>query len=462
MGKKPEDIKKQKEKELAKKRKALEKRRREANKNDPQYVKKLQGEKQNKFDKNLSFLTEKIVSNKFCLPVLTVICFFIMSAVCYIKGYKIFASDFDVIMPFQCLYAGDFSIGFCSRLFIGSVLSLFTDFVTTETINIFARTAFYLSFVLQSFIAAAVIKKGIGNRNWLILLFAAVFLVDPVTVCQYAFYHGLLDLYNYIVFLVCVLILTRKSSYLQFAVPILSFIGLAIHYQYFMAFFPAVFVLGLYRTVNCEKTALGKEAAAFGINTVISCAFFFYFVVLAEKTLTMTSDEMLNYVSSKTDAFIFEDYLVYYLYGSHKGIEYSTLGDFLGYLVQYTFKLTRPSVYIKYLSFTAPLFISFWSIWGVLIKREKGLCKLPFIFASIMPFALVIELLISSDVWRWVSAAVVSQFTVLFALYIMKAPCVNTLLNNIKNMKKSVKITVLFLFAAYMAFCFAFVLTDYK
>lgn len=460
MGKRPEDIKKQKEKELAKKKKALEKRRTMAKKSDPEFIKQqketAQTEKlkrKEEISAKTTLLADKITSCKVFLPVTVILCFLIMCIKCYSEGYSVFSSEFSVNGLFHCLYAGDLSIGFTSRLFIGSILSLFTDVLTAQTINIFAKTALYISFILQSLLTAAVIKKGIGEKNLFIILFAVIFIVDPLTVTQYAFYFGVLDLYNYIVFLVTVFIFVKGKSNLQFAVPLLCFVGLLIHYQFFFAFFPALFVLGLYRTVNSERKELRKEFGAFSLNTAVGVVGFFWFSVFAKNFLRMNVDEMITYVSSKTDpesVYIFEDYLKYYLFDVYKGEQFDSYGQSLKELISINMGLTKPSVYIKYLTFAVPLIIIFWILWGILIKREKGIRKLPFIAASIMPFALVFELILSSDVWRWASSTVVCQFGVLFALYLMKAPSVTTLLDDIRKAKLPVKIISLLIFAAYI------------
>lgn len=458
MGKKKIDIKAQKEKELEKKRKALEKRRLEAKKQDPAFVNQLKNEKKQKRSEALSSAAEKIASKKYFFPVTALICFAVMCAICYIHGFRIFSKDFQVTFIFHCLYAGDLSIGFSSRLLIGSILSLFNDVITREAIDVFAKIALYLSLALQAVLSAAVIKKGIRDKNFLILLFAAVFVINPVTVCSYTYYFGTLDLYNYIVFLVAVFILIRGKSGIQLLVPLLGAAGLLVHYSFFFAFFPALFVLALYRTVNAQKGELKKEGVALGINSVLSVGLFFYLSLFAKNFLFMSSGEMLSYVKSKVDenVYIFEDYLNYYLFDIMRGEQMTSTGNSLSELIKINMELTRLSVYIKYMAFISVLLIAFWVIWAVLIKREKGKNKLPFIAAAVMPFALVPELILSSDVWRWVASTVLCQFVTLFAFYVMKAPSVVTLFDDIKKVKTPVKIAVILMAVAYIAGGFFF------
>ncbi len=453
MAKKPEDIKKQKEKELAKKRKALEKRRAEARKNEPGFSESLREQKYRQRDMKLSVYTERLAENKLTVPILAVICFGIMCLICYLGEYRIFSPDFKVTGIFHCLYLGDYSIGLSSRLFVGSIITMFTDVITADTINAFAKTALYISLVLQSLLAAAVIKYGIKNKSIFVLLISLVFIVNPVSVCTYTFYFGTLDLYNYIIFLVCTAILIKGKSSYQFAVPVLGIVGLLIHYSFFFAFFPALFVLGTYRTVNADSGNVKKEAAALGINSVASVGMFFWLSVFAKRFIRMSSEEMLAYVKSKIDpesVYVFDDYLNYYILDIYKNEKMPDTATSLAELIKINTELTAPGVYIKYLLFISVPLIMFWGIWAMLIKAEKGKGKLPFIAAAVMPFALVPELILSSDVWRWVGSTMLCQFVVLFAFCLMKVPSVAELFEKARKMKLPVKLVCIFILTAYI------------
>lgn len=465
MGKRPEDIKKQKEKELEKKRKALEKSRAEAKKNDPAYMEKIKQEKaEAKRIKReaacgrIGVVTEKIISNKLFLPVTAALCFAVICGICYMNGDRIFSSDFSIQALFHCLYVGDFSIGVSSRLLIGSFLSLFSDTITADLIDAFARVFLYISFILQSVFTAFVIRKGIAQKNSFMLLLSAVFMVCPVTVCAYTLYFGVLDLYNYIIFIIAMIILVKGKSSLQFLIPVLSVIGLLIHYSYFFAFFPALFVIGLYRIVNSEGKQLKKEAAALGINSTVSVGGFFYLTLFAKNFLMMNSGEMLEYVHSKVNdsVRIFDDYLMYYIYDIFKGTQMSDTSSSLSALININNELRKPNASVQYLMFISLLLILFWVICAVLTKREKGKGKLPFIAACVMPLALVPELILSSDTWRWIASTVFCLFYVLFAFYIMKVPSLEKLFSDMKKMRLSGKIAITVILAIYIVLCFVF------
>lgn len=468
VGKKPEDIKKQKEKELEKKRKALEKKRAEKYKDDPQFAERIKKEAMERklTEKELrkssfSAFGEKIVSSVMFVPVTALIAFAVICLLCYLNGYRIFSSDMSVTGLFHCLYVGDFSIGISSRLLIGSILSLFTDTITAESIDIFARVFLLLSFILQSALTAFVLKKGLKEKNIFIVILSCIFIVNPMTVFAYTLFFGVLDLYNYVVFIIAVMILMKGKSYFQFAIPLLSVAGLLIHYSYFLAFFPSVFVFGLYRAVNSEGKELKREATVLTVNSAVSVGGFLYLTILAKKFLFMNAEEMIEYVVSKTDTtvFVYEDYLNYYLFDIFKGTQMEDTASSLSALININRELTDTGVLIRYLLFIAPVLIIFWTVFAVGAKREKGKGKLPFIAACAMPLALVPELILSSDTWRWVSGTVICMFFVLFGFYLMKAPSVTGIFEDIKQMKRPVKISVSVILLIYFVSCFVF---EYK
>lgn len=406
----------------------------------------------------LSAVFEKAVSSRLIILPIAVLCFGIMCGVCYLNEDEIFSSSFTVQGIFHCLYVGDLSIGISSRLLIGSILSLFTDTLTAEIINAFAKAFLFISFALQSLVTAAVIRKGLSEKNIFILLLSVIFVVCPVTVCAYTLYFGVLDLYNYVIFIISMMIIVKGKSTHQLLVPVLSLAGILIHYSFFLSCFPALFVAGLYRTVNADSRRLGTETAALAVNSVLSTGSFFWLTLFAKNFLFMDSSQMLEYVHSKTDksVMIFDEYLLYYIYDNFLGTVMPDASSSLSALINKNNELRKPDATVQYLLFTALLFIIFWAVNAVLIKREKGKKKLPFIAACVMPLAIIPELILSSDTWRWVAGTVFSLFLVLFGFYIMNVPSLKKLFSDMKKLRPPVKYLITAVLVIYIVLCFVF------
>lgn len=412
----------------------------------------------------LSAVFEKALSSKLILLPIAVLCFGIMCAVCYINGYRIFHPEFHVNGLFHCLYVGDFSIGLSSRLLIGSIMSLLTDKITADAIDSFSLIFLIISFILQSLITAAVIRKGIIKKDAFMLILSVIFVMNPLTVCMYTAFSGILDLYNYVVFLVAAMILIKGRSGVQLVIPVLSVAGLLIHYSFFMAFFPALFVIGLYRTVKSSGKQLKTEAAALTLNSVLSVGGFFYLTLFAKDHLRMTADEMIAYVRTKTDSadvFIYDDYLKYYLYDIFKGEQMYGAKQSLTELIKINLTLSKPGEHLKFLLFISVLLIIFFGFIIAVLKKEKGKGRLPFIAALIMPLALIPELILSSDVGRWIAGTAYSVILVIFAFYLMNVPSAEAVCEDIKNLKKPLKLTGLAAAVIYIAAGLFFLKTVY-
>ncbi len=399
----------------------------------------------------------RFASSRLSIPVFAVLCFGVICAISYMHGYKIFSSSFSVSGLFHCLYVGDFSIGLSSRLLIGSLISLFTDTVTKQSIDITARIFLYISFILQSVFTALVVRRGIAEKNIFMLLLSVIFIVCPVTVCAYTLFFGVLDLFNYVIFIISVIVIVKGKSSVQFLVPVLSVIGLLIHYSYFLAFFPAVFVLSLYRTVNSEGAKIKTEAFSLGINSAVSVGGFFYLTLLAKNFLVMAPEQMLEYVHSKTDStvMIYDNYLLYYLYDIFIGEQMPDAVTSLSALINKNNELRSIGNTIQYLLFIALILVIFWFVSAILVKKEKGKGRLPFIAACVMPLALVPELILSSDSWRWIASTSFCMFFVLFSFWIMKVPALTELLENIKK-KIPLKASLIAVLCIYIVACFIF------
>ncbi len=407
------------------------------------------------FRGKLTASLEKSAEFPLFVPLAALLCFAVMCGLLYLNGYKIFSSSFRVTGLFHCLYVGDFSVGLGSRLLIGSILSLFCDTVTSAAIDTFAKVSLIFVLICQAVLSGVIIRRSFAEKNIFMLLLAAIFTVCPLTVFAFPYFYGVLDLYNFAVFISSAAVLIKGKGSAGFIAAVMTVVGLLIHYSYFLAFFPALFVLALHRVVNVRGTALKREAAGLGVHSVLATGGFLYLSVIAKNHLVMTADEMIEYVHSKVDAtvFIYDDYLKYYLYDIFRGTQMNDTGSSLSALVNINRELVNEEACISYLLFFAPVLLIFWGIFGYLAVKEKSVSRLPFIAACIMPLALVPELILSSDSWRWISSAALSVFFVLFGFIAMRVPSLMKLFDDMKKTKPVVKIGAAVILSAYFVWC---------
>lgn len=366
---------------------------------------------------------------KYSLPVLSLIAFACYIAATYAFGYKPFGLSVNPA-TYQ-FYVCDFSVGFCSRLLLGAVISLFADKVSLAAIQLIVNSAVMLSLVMLSVVAGAALKLALKNKSMPALVIAAAFVVSPLVSVANMSAAGLLDVYLLIMFLVWLSLI--KTPLCAVLTPIVCLAGMTVHYEFLFAFLPPMLTLLFYYSFFAEtKGARARSTFSFVSGSAVSASSFFYFVFFAKDHLKMTSDEFYLHMLSRFDISRFEsetltgimgaplyrNYFDYYIFGQYRGNDYfGNISDFFIFLKNWSGNNFNREMFIKDMNIFMPVFMFCAVFWVVCIIREKGIKKLPFIFFIGQALVLVPELIISTDLWRWFSAALISQFTVFFTVY---------------------------------------------
>ena len=185
----------------------------------------------------------------------------------------------------------------------------------------------------------------------------------------------------------------------------------------------------------------------------------------------MTSDEFYQYMlsrfslsSAEREAYTFlmgaplyRDYFDYYIFGEYKDYNYfENIGDFFEFLKNWTANGFSPTMFRKDMVLFLPVLLLAAVIWARCAKREKGIRKLPYICFIGQALVLVPELIISTDIWRWVSAALLTQFFVFAVVYLDKNAAVHRLTDQTK-LKPAVGGLCFIAAAAYIVFSFTLV-----
>ncbi len=385
----------------------------------------------------------RFASKKFALPVLIVIAFLGCFLTALIGGYNAFGFDTDMQFTFYQLSLCDFSAGFVSRVIVGAVISLFCDTVTIKQMNVIACAAVLVSLLLFAVIIGAVLRKGLRERSFLPVLLAVVLMLDPIVVQSNYKFLGTLDVYTLIIFIIT--LCTYGTPVFYIAAPVLSVLGMTVHYHYLFSFFPAVAALFVYDMFLSEKKSRRiRSTAGLFVTAAAGCGSFYWFVFMAKDHLKCTADEFCDRMVSRFDVPlwtrrgleqifdgcpIFRIYFDYYIFGYHKGVyHYDSKTDFVDYLRIDRLNRTNVALYYKYFPLVLPLLIAFIVLWMVCASRQRGSRKLPYIAFACIQLALFPELFISTDILRWMSAVLTCQFALLFAIYLRGDKTVRELL----------------------------------
>ena len=397
------------------------------------------------------------------IPIFIIAAFFFYAGIACLYGYTIGRLEANAF-TFQ-FYLCDYSVGFCSLLFVGAVIALFTDYVPLSLINRIVNCSVILTMTGQAVLAGLLLRTGLKNRSVPAALLGLLFMTNPLMMLDKLYLTGMLDIYLVLVLLIWLVFL--KTPLLPLITPVCCVAGMAIHYQFLLSHLPPMLALLLFYALFAEdKRKRVINVSALVTGSVASGASFVYFAFFAKKHLKMTPDELFLHMAarfgfisphqkvdlSKTLIPIYRNYFDYHLFGIDQGESYSVdVRTFISHLMQFTGeRINIPMLRIDILMFI-PVFLLVAILWIWCAKREKGVRKLPYLCFVAQALVLLPELVISTDVWRWFAAALIAQFVVFSILYLDKETTLHQLID--KSFKRPSVGGCAFLFAfAFIGF----------
>ena len=366
------------------------------------------------------------------------------TGITYLAGFRLFG--LTAYPPTYQVYVCDYSVGFCSRLFVGAVIGLFTDRVSIQLMSLIINFAVCFSLAVQAVIAGLLLRAGLKNESVSAALMGLLMMTNPLAVVENMSSPGLLDVYLLVLFLLWLAFL--KTPLISLVTPVFCLVGMAIHYEFLFSFLPPMLTLLLYYAFFAEKkrVRVGRWIAFAG-GGAVSAASFYYFVFLAKNHLRLTSEEYYRHMLSRFSltvsqrdtlteimgAPIYRPYFDFYIFGQYRDHDYfKNIGEFFEFLKNWTVKGFAPGMLYKDLVLFLPVFLLAAVVWGRCAAKEKGLKKLPFICFIGQALVLVPVLIISTDIWRWVSAALLTQFFVFAVVYFDKNASIHRLTDGTK------------------------------
>lgn len=385
----------------------------------------------------------------FTLPLLILFAFGCFALVTYLEGYKLFGLK---VSCWVCqFYLCDYSVGFCSRLLVGAVITHFTDVVSTDLMNVIINTAVILSLILQSIAAGVILRVAMKRGSLLGCGITLLFLCTPMTVTENMRMPGQLDVYLLLIVLLWLFCYRTPAVYVVSLLVCAA--GMAIHYEFLLMFLPPMMILLLYRAIAWEKRrARVCSAVTFAACAVVFVALMVWFLVLANKHLYLTDDEfyynMLRRFRtdpltrsvniSKMGNPILKEYFDSHIFGHTDysagiygvDIQSFTNTNLLDYLkVEWMIAQNmKQDGWTKLLLPFLPYALIFCAVWGTCAVKEKGSKRFLYFCCAASLLILIPELLASSDVWRFISSTLISQYVMFFGIYSDKNSKLNEVL----------------------------------
>ncbi len=343
----------------------------------------------------------------------TAIVFAITVIYCIVKNFDMSDSSLYVI------YLGDFSIGLCSRMLIGSILSLFKDSFTEEFIINFVRFFTFAVFLVSAHFTGSAITQAKKENKKTVIILTALLIACPFSITVFAGdIFGFIDVFCMLVFLSAVYM--GSNRILMWALPVILAAGVFLHDCYITGYMaPCLGVLAYYAIRKYQKKL--HAALVFILSSVLCAVTSFYTVVFAKNTVRMTETQMLEYLANKGNCSIekvsdyFENFLFYKDTSGLMGGGYGeNIWVFLKYMIIYTFDFFDTTDLIFFVS-TIPLLALIFLIWIKAIKNSRTFMdKIPYILFILTVLPQLASLLFSNDFTRFLAVTVIVQFIYLF------------------------------------------------
>lgn len=305
-------------------------------------------------------------------------------------------------------YVLSYNLGFISRGFVGSVLSLIFPYITRNEIwAVIGLNQIIMVFTIVVFLY--LIRKSTSPKEkdgiiYLILLF----LVNPASV-SFLFYwgnYGRFDLFMIIGAVLCCILIIKETC--VWLIPIICMLIMMIHQGFIFDYFPCVLLVLFYYYLLNKKNS---RRVLFGVTLFLGSLCFLYFQFWG-KIQTMSIEDTLNALSNRTNLGI--DML-----RSMVTLEYYT--DVLDFIPMYILPAIKMNILkiLMVIILLLPLEFIFYFLWKkfILESKKRWYCIFPlFIILATVP-----KFMITCDYGRDIASIFISQFLVIFTFYSMES-----------------------------------------
>jgi len=301
-------------------------------------------------------------------------------------------------------YLLTYEFGFNSQSFIGSFISLFTDFITSRLIYIISVISFLVLIFFISFLLGSLIRNAQTESKQSIIIFAILFLASPLSV-TYLLGMNTERLDIYWIFISLLALVFLKRPILCWTIPLLCAVAVSIHQGYMDSYMPALAIPMLYEVYKSNYSK--KSIAIFSLSCLSMIVLFIYFQFLPMKLPFNNAVDFAEYLSKKADFSASAPML-------HVGFFAAFRESFYEYVLPFTESYALP-LGIVLLTFSSPLIVIFLYVWKQSFKNaDKKFLKFIFFLCAAAPLAFIPAALFANDWDRYWASAVNNQFIFVF------------------------------------------------
>lgn len=318
-------------------------------------------------------------------------------------------------------YVITYESGFISRAFIGSIVSLFTHYLTLKAFKVLLTAVALVMLALISCLLGRTVAKTDQDLKSAVALFIVLFVSAPVSMTYLLEAHfGRLETFL-LIFTLAGLICMKKPGF-EWAVPILCIFALATHPGYMVTYMPGLAVPMLYEVYRGKCSP--KSLAVFLSSCIIMIGLFIYFQLFSRDALDWASaEEMGKALAQRTELKVGTPMLY---------LEY--FAPFPGWVTDYILPLVKSialPVGTVLFVLSMPLIIIFAFLWknSICDTNEKFL-KFIYILCLASPLLFIAAAVFGIDWDRQWAPVINCQFIFLFYFIFSKE---KSLLNSVKK-----------------------------
>ena len=337
--------------------------------------------------------------------------FFITLLFSVLSGYLRYDSDKGLNDFRLSQFLPDYSLGYCSRFLIGSVLAVFKKSFTEQWLTVFSECVFVFTCFLTAVLFNELIKRtGVEYRNGVAVM--GLFIISmTMGYGFFTYWLGMLDIFWYIFTLLALVCLCNK--YLRWLFPVFSFLCLANHYMAALFIFPVFAAVLMFQASENPKDK--KTAALLILTVAVSVLSGIYFVFLGPKTVTVTPEQAQNYLNAKLP--VDQRHILFYMFGKARYDYVSTFSGVIKTNIEENIGYLEPHLIIALFAAALPVVAVFTYIYIQAFKKSKNvfgkITSVLCIAFNALPFLIIIA---SSDYVRWFAMTFISQALIIFYL----------------------------------------------
>lgn len=366
----------------------------------------------------------------------------------FLKHYILFFLIFivyyiiDIVTPQQIdtyiatQYLTSYDLGFISRGFIGSLISLLFNKISTLHIHFIVTMCNLFLISIATYFVTKVYVSVEQKLKFVIFCIVLFFCINPagITFLFNQRNFGRLELFSVIIMLISVIIIMKRSK-LVYIVPILCVASILIYQTAIFMYLPIIFVLLFY---IAKKEDDKRYMWIFIVSFTLSCVLFLYMQCLGKITMYLL-DETISRLSKNSFFNPSDEYLraEYYMKVSgHLELMNNRMPIVL-YRLIISLVIYIPIIYFIYYVYIKSF------------KNADRKQKLAYLAILINVLTIVPVFIFAVDYGRWISAIFITQIVLILSLVYMKDNLILDALESLQAKLLAKKYFVIGLIAMY-------------